>query len=527
MRLRTGREASAETVIVIEDFGKYQHRSTIETEIAIIGAGAAGITLARELIDSGIDCCLLESGGEELDSRIQSLYETEVIGHGDQRPCRLRFLGGATNHWGGWCAPLNVIDFGERAWVPNSGWPVSRAALQPYYALAQPICGLGAYAYDVKQIVDDPPAFGVFLPRKLKLRVYQFSEPPLRFGIEYRRDLAQARNIRLLLNANVVKLVANDSASRIDSAMIQTPAGGHGSITARYFVVACGAIENARLLLVSNDVMTVGLGNQKDLVGRYFMQHPHVDCAELVAAVPDNIARLFNRFEAGGRPMRCSLGPSEQAQHERAILNCSATLHGVNDPLSGYGAARLLWHDIRRGRWPDDFASKVWAVVSDLSSVAGEAQTWTLRMRSEQAPDPNSRVSLSEARDSLGMPKARIDWRLSELDKRTVRLGAELIAEEFGRLNWGRMRLTDWLLDDKAGFPTSVWGGCHHMGTTRMGDSPAQGVVDRDCRVHNIANLYIAGSSVFPTSGYANPTLSIVALSLRLGEHLKQVSRTG
>ena len=510
---------------MLHDFRQLDSPATIEADLAIIGAGAAGITLAHALIDSGIDCCLIESGGEEFDADVQSLYETEVLGVDDGQTCRLRYLGGSTNHWGGWCAPLNKIDFQERPWISHSGWPIDKSDIEPFYVQAQKLCRLGDYVYAVEQLTGDQRDFDVFHGRKLVPRLYQFSEPPVRFGDAYRSELERARNVRLYLNANVIRLAVDESASQVTSAVISTLDGRRGEIRARRFVLACGAIENTRLLLVSADTVTRGLGNSAGLVGRFFIQHPHVDCADLLAAVPEKFARRFKKFTFRGHPMRCSIGPSAEAQRTAGILNCSATLHAVSDLHSGHGAARSLWADIKRGRWPDEFAAKLWTVIADLGSVGGEATTWTVRMRSEQSPDPASRISLSSERDRLGVRKSKVDWRLSALDKRTVRIGAQLIGEEVGRLNWGRVHLREWLTDDARGFPASLWGGCHHMGTTRMADHPSRGVVDPNCRVHEVANLYIAGSSVFPTGGYANPTLSIIALTLRLAEHLKHTEK--
>jgi hypothetical protein len=235
--------------------------------------------------------------------------------------------------------------------------------------------------------------------------------------------------------------------------------------------------------------------------------------------------RLFVAFRSNGFDRRASVGPSAALQRRHEILNCSATLDPSPDPATGYGGLRHIWRDLRAGQWPAELGENLWRVISDLDSMASAGNWMSLYMRSEQAPDPDSRVTLSESRDRLGLRKAVVDWRLADIDKRTVLVAAKLIGEEFARSGFGRLRLPDWLVTPDAPWPHELWGGCHHMGTTRMSDSSSTGVVDRNCRMHTVGNVYVAGSSVYPTAGYANPTLTIVALALRLADHLKAVLR--
>jgi choline dehydrogenase-like flavoprotein len=509
---------------MIEDFRQRDGTADIVTDICIIGAGAAGITLALSLADSDLSCCMVESGGMNFDSGIQSLGEVEQTHTDDGYVCHLRYFGGATNHWGGWCAPLNTLDFEPRPWVPDSGWPIRKEELDPYYRAAQAICGLGPFAYDTDDLPDDSRDYRLFNDGKLTTRLYQFSSPPKRFGTAYEATLRNAANIRVLLHANITHLETNRDASAVKAARIRTPGGTSGRIVAKRFVIACGGIQNARLLLLSNETEKRGLGNSNDLVGRHFMQHPHAPCASLVTADREAVTHLFDSFRNDGFTFRASLGPSAAQQREHNILNSSATLDRSPDPVSGYGALRHIWHDMKRGEWPDELGKKLWSVISDLDSLTTAPQLMTLYMRSEQSPNPDSRVMLGKSHDQLGLLKARVDWRLTDLDKRTVYTASRLIGEELARLNVGRVKLPDWLTARDANWSQELWGGCHLMGTTRMSDSPGTGVVDADCRMHTVGNVFIAGSSVFPTSGYANPTLTIVALSLRLADHLKTLN---
>jgi choline dehydrogenase-like flavoprotein len=360
-----------------------------------------------------------------------------------------------------------------------------------------------------------------FGTERLTPRFYQYSDPPTRFGATYRDDLKNASNITLLLQANVVALEADESATHVRVAKLRALDGSVGEVRAKRFVLACGAVENARLLLLSNSAAPAGLGNHHGLVGRYFMQHPHVAVATLRTGAADVLESIFAQHAVGTAKVRASLSPSAAVQEERGLLNCAATLDRTPDPVTGYGALRSVWRDIRQGQWPEQLGSRMRRAFGDPGSMADSDELMTLYMRSEQAPNPDSRITLSDARDALGLRRARIDWRLSDTDKRTLAEGATSIGESLSGMGLGRVRLAPWLQDADADWPAELWGGCHHMGTTRMSRTAESGVVDEQCRVHGIDNLYVAGSSVFPTGGYANPTLTIVALALRLAEHLR------
>ncbi|NQV20884.1 MAG: hypothetical protein HQ511_05645 [Rhodospirillales bacterium] len=245
---------------------------------------------------------------------------------------------------------------------------------------------------------------------------------------------------------------------------------------------------------------------------------------------------IFGKRRLSQIPFRPGLCPGERLQRESKILNSSATVEYVPDADTGVGAAKMIYNDLINGSLPDNLAGKLYNVIADLDEVGATlyrrlvegkpivrgVKSMSLRTRSEQAPNPDSRVTLAEEKDALGINRIQLDWRLTEIDKRTVRTLVRSIGAEFGRLNYGRVRVPDWLaIDDDAWSPELI-GGNHHMGTTRMSENPKQGVVDKNCRVHSVGNLYVAGSSVFTTSGYANPTLTIVALAVRLADHLKQ-----
>jgi choline dehydrogenase-like flavoprotein len=540
---------------MITDFRDQESGQQIEADICIVGGGAAGITVAKSFIGTGIQICLLESGGFELEAGIQELYDGENVGFREYftlTTSRLRYFGGSTNHWGGWCGPLNTSDFEDRPWVELRGWPITREELDPYYTQAQNIIGLGPFRYDVDSMSDNVHRYPEFDREKLVTRFWQYSSPPTAFGKAYRAELEQADNIRVCLHANVTRFETNEYASIVERASIQTLEGKTGSVRAKYFIVACGGLETARILLLSNTVETAGLGNRYDKLGRYYMIHPHTRSAAVRANDPAKLAYIYQKhFHSTLKvPVCAGLAPSTAAQKAHGILNCSVTVEAVRPLDTGYDALKDIEKDIDQRKWPEHLSKDLWEIITDLGPLASRAYSHAsghpyyrpvmdlrFETRTEQLPNPESRISLSETKDRLGLNRIRQDLRFSEVDKQTVRVTNRLIGEELGRLNLGRVRLLDWLTMDDVSWPGDVsrpgpetpddephntFSYGHHMGTTRMSEAPSAGVVDRNCRVHSVSNLYVASSSVFPTSGFVNPTLTIVALSLRLSEHIKK-----
>jgi choline dehydrogenase-like flavoprotein len=478
----------------------------IDCDVCIVGAGPAGITLARELDGGTLDVCLLESGGAEPDPNTQDLYAGKSIGLRPSaylRNSRLRYFGGSTNHWEGMCAPLDPIDFERREWVAHSGWPISREALDPFYAAAQELCQLGDYDYRVQTWRGDVSDVPAFSSGRMVTRVWQLS-PPTRFGPRYRGELARSERVRVYEHANAVGLRANETATAIEGIDVATLSGRRLFVTARAYVLAAGGIENARLLLASDQVASGGLGNDRDLVGRYFADHVETSLAASAQfRDPASLSGWAPQSRAGTR-YHTNVGPSRSVQAGEELLNGSFAL------ISSSG---MMPH--------------VDPAISALSNAMGEgvASAGTsamLHARMEQAPNPSSRVSLGETRDALGMRRVVLDWRVGEQDVASLRRTLTIFAEELGATGQGRARIAAWIADEGSRLgDTEIHGGQHHMGTTRLGDDPAQSVVDPQARVHGIANLFVAGSSLFPTVGWANPTLTILALALRLSAHLR------
>jgi choline dehydrogenase-like flavoprotein len=523
--------------------------AVIEADLCIIGAGAAGITLAQEFAGSGVDICLLESGGLEFDRRIQSLYEGANTGlrYFDLDVCQIRYFGGNTNAWGGWCRPLDPIDFSHRPWVENSGWPFPQAALRPYYRQAHALCEVRSDDYDPGRAVaeiDDPRARLVpFDPEKIETSMYRFSAPT-RFGETYRDVLRRAGNVRCFLNANVLQIKTTDNARAVTNLAVGCLSGNRFDVRARFFVLAAGGIENSRLLLLSNEAVATGLGNQNDLLGRHFMEHPHTKRALIPARRPLPTALYGLAFRRHAFSARLALPPA--LQEREGLLNYSGNIHPVyiGHETDGWLAFRKLVLSLSRSRRSDPYIRfppygrkglsprQVYDVIRqfDRVTVAALLQLfqperfiagYVLESKSEQAPNRASRIVLDHRRDAFGLNRARLDWRMLPIDRHTVVRAEEIIEGELVHLGFGR--LAPLPAPEIEGWPANLEGGWHQIGTTRMHEDPKRGVVDANCRLHGTSNLFIAGSSVFPTAGAAPPTLTIVALALRLADHLKGV----
>ena len=504
-----------------------QDGTLLEADLCIVGAGAAGISIAREWFGTTKKVLLLEGGGFDYDPKMQDLYRGENVGlpYYPLQAARLHQFGGTTGHWAGFCSTFDAIDFSPRAWVPHSGWPIARAALDPYYARAQRVLELGPYEYEAAQWQRRNRSL-VPLPtdaRAVWTKMWQFS-PPTRFGKRYRDEVVAARNVHLFTHANVCEVEANESANAVTGLRIRTLEGKELHVRARHYVLACSTIQNARLLLASNRRAPAGLGNGHDLVGRYFMEHLEMPSGQLVLTGKRAASTAMYAFEFGTTKARGELALSAAMQRERQILNATVSL----TPMTPGEVVKSTFQWMTPERLE---AYRIWdqggrvgkpPVDDDPPAAAdGSQRLFSLLTRQEQAPNPASRITLARERDALGLSRARLDWRLTSLDRRSFRAFYEVLGRELGRSGVGRVRMNDWVTSADESWPSVLSGGWHHMGTTRMHADPKQGVVDANCRVHGIGNLSVAGASVYPTAGCANPTLTLVALSLRLSDHLK------
>jgi choline dehydrogenase-like flavoprotein len=517
----------------------------VDTTVCIVGAGVAGITLAMELDQLGIDTCLLESGGFKPDDETRDLYRGENVGlpYAFADGSRSRYLGGSSNCWGGWCRPLDPWDFDKREWVPHSGWPFGLDELAPYYARTHALLKLGPNNFDPafwESAIGRPDVRRVpLVTGRVRDTVAQFS-PPARFGKLYRKDLERSSHVRVFLHANVVHIDTDADATHVTRIQVATLSGRRITVAAKRYVLAAGGIENARILLASNRVRPAGLGNDHDNVGRFFMDHPRMMSASVRFSKAWARNKLYDikyhyqnaSVAAHGTPISSQFALTPQVLRDERLLNARVWFFSMFYGEGSLGSEALI--RCKQGLLGKDQPG--WRLRDDLATMArhpvdtiGFGLTRLLQPRPlitdvklqaivEATPNRDSRVSLSETRDRLGMPRVKVAWRLDDLVQHTFDRTFALVAEELQASGVAQVVL-DTPLEGHP-WPLTLEGTWHHMGTTRMHDSPREGVVDRNCKVRGIRNLFIAGSSVFPTVGANFPTITITALTLRLAEHL-------
>lgn len=516
---------------MIRDFQDYDGEQDIHCDVCIAGAGAAGVSIALSLAKQKHKVILLEAGGHDYQEATQDPYVGDIIGrpYHDLITTRLRFLGGSTNHWGGMCAPLEPNDFKRRSWVPHSGWPIGFDDLRPWYEKAHPWVELGPFEYRRDAVVPEGTSFLPLDDQQLVHKMWHFSRPPTNFGVEHRNQLEAATTLEVLLNANMVDIELAPDSEQVIGFAVRNYAGKQTNVRARQFVLAMGGLENPRLLLCASSERPRGLGNERDLVGRFFMEHLNADAGQ-IATDDDRWSNAYDALFRDDRQFRAYLVPSIDQQIERQILGSAiglGPLTHAREQSVAYDSLHKIKMAWLRRRVPDNLGKHISNIIKDAAGLKDALEerfdpTIYLYTEAEQAPNPDSRLTLSEERDALGLPRIQLDWRLTEIDKRSIRQAAFLIGQELGRLNRGRVGIPEWLLEDNIADDDPMIGGYHHMGTTRMGSDASVGVVDADCRVFTTTNLFVAGSSVFTTGGAANPTLTIVALALRLADHLDQ-----
>lgn len=464
--------------------------AVLRSEVCIVGAGAAGITLALAMKSLGKDTILLEAGSFDFPTEQEwDVYEGEAAFKPYPiRSSRLRYFGGTTNHWGGFCRPLDPADF-------DLHWPISHDAMIPWYAAAAQFCELSSSDYSISPNeraalnLIEWPAGGAFANKIIR------HSPPTRFGERYRADIGSADQVRCVLGANVVGLSVQNT--KISAVQVRTFSGLGFRVESRTYILALGGIENARFLLHTRDGRgKVELGNEGGNLGRCFADHFRLRPGMLVAAS----ALKYHQQDLPGGAVTPVISASEAALRGRRFQNFAIGL--IPDlPAELISRGYLLNEAFGTGRSSSEF----WHYQCDMIC--------------EPSANPDSRITLGEERDALGLRRVRLDWRLAAKDFESLTAIVRELARTVGSQGIGRIRANERGSDPRLWYEAS--GGLHHMGTTRMGETAADGVVDSSCRVHGTDNLYVSGSSVFPGFGFANPTLTIVALALRLADHVK------
>ena len=414
---------------MILDFRAAATPAEFNVDLCVIGAGAAGITIAQAFAGASFSVCVVESGGLEPDADTQALYEGQSVGLPwtmDLATSRLRYFGGTTGHWGGGCMPLDASDMAIRPWVPHSGWPISRQELEPFYDRARPILDIPHYRFGDDKLASDMPHKPIAFDPALLSNTYAMLSGQPRLGEVFRAGLARAGNVTILLNANLIEFGVNEAASVVRQASLRSLDGRIGSVRARYFVLACGGIENARLLLLSNSVSSPGLGNNGDNVGRFFMDHPSGQLGGIVSEHPDRLTEAYDRHLSDRTlPIYPEIALSETLQRQQQTLNGRVRPDDYEENVAdGITALRALRRDVSAGV-PNHLPSQILRIAADLGDVAPSLYRM-LRGRPavvghrielqgffEQAPNPDSRVTLGDTTDALGQRQVRLDWRLT------------------------------------------------------------------------------------------------------------------
>ena len=461
---------------------------TEHSEVCIFGSGPAGMTLAYRLASQGTRVLLIEAGGMDYEDWSQDLYRGKVIGdtYYDLSDARLRMFGGSSNHWGGRCIPLDAHDFEAHPHFENTGWPITGKDLEPYLQAA---C----------DIVEIPNTFtdSNFTPR-IRKTMFQYS-PPVLFGEKYLEFCADSPNIRTCLETALTDLQPEGQV--ISQARVTTRGGESWTIKADTFVMCLGGIENSRMLLWMDANNNHALNGNRDVLGSYWMEHPQAYLGDVLIDAPGQ--DFFSEGEA-------TFALSRAAQFEAGILNA-----GLELSEAAYGRTKGMIADL---------LCVAPALGTRMMHGIGKSLVCGARLQShwEQAPVRSNRVQLGAELDAFGIPQTELYWQRSTEDRTTIVETVRIFAEELANHDLGRAHLAKWVREG-APIPNDVLiAGWHHMGGTRMSDDPARGVVDKNLKVHGLGNLYIGGSSVFPSGGYANPTLTIIQMSLRLAEHLGQ-----
>lgn len=536
--------------------------SNKEHDVVIVGGGAAGLTLAHALGAAGKSILLLEAGGDKRTKASQEFYRgelTDEVVHPPTHNYRVRAIGGTSTIWGGRAIPFDPIDFEKRPWVPGSGWPFGEDRLASHYTQAMEASEAGRPEFFPEDAL--PGAQKELAPgldgELVRTTIERFSKPT-NFWRRYGEELTRSDRVKIVKDAPALHIQLAANGNSVDWIEVAAPDGGRIKVRGRSYVLALGGLETTRLLLASNDVRPAGIGNDSDHLGRNYMSHLCATAGTIsFAGSPDGVAYDYARDDEGIY-VRRRLWLTEKAQRDFSLLNTTFRTHLPEpaDPSHGDAilSAMFLVKDMVLYEYSRKFVENpvswggrlrhVGNIVSQPFRLASFGTNWLrqrtfaerklpsvvlgsrdnryeLEFHAEQAPNPDSRLTLSTQRDSLGVPRLKIDWRVTELDLVSLEKSYGLLSRELalrgaGRLDFDRDRLV---------FKAKRHGivGGHHIGTTRMSTDPKDGVVDADCRVHGVGNLFVASASVFPTSGQANPTLTLLALTFRLAEHLGRI----
>lgn len=505
----------------------------IESSVCVIGAGAAGITLARTLAETTPGVVLIDSGNFSINGETQNLYSGKNIGltYFNLASCRLRYFGGTTNHWSGNCRPNDPIDYEGRPALGLPKWPVGHDELAPYIAKAADLLGISNNFFDLDMfagMLDAKSADLIEARSPIFASKLGQTAKDIRLGPKYRDTMGQMPNLVTYLNLNATHIQLAENGSKVTYIDCATLNGKKARIQAKAYALCCHGIENARLLLVSNDIVAPGIGNASDHVGRYFMDHTHIFASRFIPS--PSFPHIYDRRYGEQRNVTSKIAFTDNFLRKEGLLQYYCRLNPVyfeSDVDSAFQNVRNQMMEPGDMQFLEDVAT-VLVNLNDISREVGarlSVSPWPLpkyyllEHRLEQAPNPASRVVISDRRDKVGSLIADLDWQLNDVDFDSFRRCQDALVQEMTRLGFGRAELEEITPDLVR---QRVGGHYHHIGTTRMSDNPTNGVVDADCKVHGVSNLYVGGSSIFPTAGFSGPTMMLIGFSLRLADTIRE-----
>lgn len=496
---------------MITDILELGEQTQLKTQIIVIGSGIAGSEVATYLSRHGGEVVLLESGRKEFEPSIQALNDVIFLGkrHRDLNPdalyqrylppelrgvSRVRQFGGTSTVWTGKWKYFQSSDFEEKPWIPNSGWPLSYDDLLEYYRSTAKDYGFGDLEAEAmrSEIGELQAKIAV---QGLKMSSFYWEQIPTRTPLRFGEYMERSENLQVVLGATATELKLDDSCQRVSAVVCRSLEGRELTVEGQMIVLATGAFESARLLLASNRQLPNGIGNQHDLVGRFYTDHPKHHTGTLK---PGYLLRKYAHEVQHSPKPRFSIcfGLDNKTQQEYQLLEHSIYLKPIYEKPRD-----RLWRILRGSQLCQD--------------GKGAVCSYRVLFVSEQVPHKKSRVKIGKEHDALGQRKLEVDWCFTEQDQRSMAKSLELLTQRFAEAGLGTFDFGE----DPPHLDTMT-DAAHQMGTTRMANTPKEGVVDKNCRVFGTENLYVASSAVFPTGPTYSPTYTILALARRLGQHL-------
>ncbi len=512
----------------------------LDAEVCVVGAGAVGLALAIVLAERGIDVLLVEGGGEGQEADSQALHEGESVGHRFDNigVGRYRVLGGTTTQWGGQLVPFDASVIRARPWLGHAAWPVDPSVLEQYVLAAYRRLGLEHVELDDaavwRRLGEGVPTMGpdvdVVLTRWVKTT---------NFARLFRRQLHSTQGPRVLVHANVVSLALSPQRDRVRAVRARSLRGTQLDVRARHFVLANGTFEIVRLLEHPLADGSFGPWIESKWLGSPLIDH--LDCPAGAVTVLDykRFHDLFDPAFLGGHKYYPRMRLAPEVQQAEGLVDVSAEFHywtrdtehldylkALAGSLRGRRQEGTSWRALPRhaAAVSANAIPMLRRRIRDRRSFKPKDAEVTLAFHCEQLPLARSRVGLSDERDALGMRRLRVDWQIDGRELRSMKFFARLLKKELESRGLASVAIDPRLEDEDPAFATVIHDAIHPMGTTRIGLSPEEGFVDENLTVFGLQNLHLLGATVFPSTGFANPTLTAIALALRLGDHLVELS---